>query len=60
MPKTTEFNLILRIGKPEAEISNNERLLYREARSIVWPVYDSRATFYFIALSVHIIVAVHI
>jgi len=29
MPKSTEHNLFVRIGKSEAEVTNNERLLSR-------------------------------
>jgi len=49
----TEFNLIVRTGKSEAEVTNDNRRRstyytveanYR--RSMAWPVCDSRATCY--------------
>ena len=52
-PKTTEQHLIVRSDKSVACLTNNKRLRstfctieanYRHARSIVRPLYDSRAT----------------
>jgi len=51
--KTTEHNLIIHIGKSEAEITNSKRLhsrhctveaIEREARSMARPLSDNRAT----------------
>ena len=50
-PKTTEQNRIVRTGKSEAEVTNNKKkhwryctveVIYRQTRSIVWPLCDSR------------------
>jgi len=58
-PKTTEQNRIVRTGKSEVKVSNNNKKLcssyctieanYWQARSIVWPLCDSRATCQFSA-----------
>jgi len=53
-PKTTEQNLIVRTGKPEAKVTDNKRLRskyctveanYREPRNIARPLCDSRSSY---------------
>jgi len=57
--KRTEHNLIMRCGKPEAEVTHNKRrrsryctagVNYRQTRSIARPVCDSSATFWCVAI----------